>query len=78
MRDATGTIPVEPGDTFLLPPGEAHQITNDGTEDLVLYLVADNPLGECCHYPDSGKWMVQLPERRVLRSEDIDYFDGEE
>ena len=47
-------------------------------EDLVLYIVADNPFGESCHYPDSGKWMVRSPERRLLRSEALDYFDGEE
>jgi hypothetical protein len=44
----------------------------------VLYIVADNPIGESCHYPDSGKWMVRSPERRLLRSEPLDYFDGEE
>ena len=78
VRDAEGRTPIEPGDAFLFPPGEAHQITNDGTEDLVVYIVADNPLGESCHYPDSGKWLVQSPERRLIRSEDLDYFDGEE
>jgi uncharacterized cupin superfamily protein len=50
----------------------------DPAEDLVLYIVADNPIGESCHYPDSGKWMVRSPERRLLRSEPLDYFDGEE
>ena len=78
VRDADGFTPIVPGDAFLFPPGEAHQITNDGTENLVFYIVADNPIGESCHYPDSGKWIVQSPERRVMRSEDLDYFDGEE
>ena len=39
---------------------------------------ADNPMGESCHYPDSQKWVVRSPERRLIRSEPLDYYDGEE
>jgi len=77
-RHQDGRTPIEPGDAFLFKPGEPHQIINDGTEDLVLYVVADNPTGESCHYPDSNKWIVRSPERRLIRSEPLDYFDGEE
>jgi hypothetical protein len=41
-------------------------------------VVADNPIGESGFYPDSGKWLVRFPERRIMRSENLDYFDGEE
>lgn len=78
VRDVGGLTPVSPGDVFIFKPGEAHQLINDGAEDLVLYIVADNPIGETCHYPDSGKWMVRSPERRLIRSESLDYLDGEE
>lgn len=77
-RDAAGLTAIEPGDAFLFKPDEPHQLLNDGTEDLVVLIVADNPVGESCHYPDSGKWMVRSPERRLLRSAPLDYFDGEE
>lgn len=77
-RDAGGLTAIGSGDSFLFKPGEAHQILNDGSEDLVVFIVADNPIGECGHYPDSGKWVVGSPERRLIRSENIDYFDGEE
>jgi len=77
-RPQDGATPIETGDAFLFKPGEAHQISNQGCEDLVLYLVANNPIGESCHYPDSGKWMIRSPERRIIRSEALDYFDGEE
>ena len=77
-RDETGENPIKAGDAFLYGPGEAHQLTNNGTEDLVIIVVADNPVGESCHYPDSGKWIVRSPERQVLRSESLDYYDGEE
>ena len=53
-------------------------MTNDGDEDLILYVVADNPMGESCHYPDSEKWLVRSPEGRLIRSEGLDYFDREE
>ncbi|MGR4065281.1 MAG: cupin domain-containing protein [Vulcanimicrobiaceae bacterium] len=79
VRHDEGTTTIEAGDAFIFKPGEAHQLLNPGgTEDLVLYVVADNPIGESCHYPDSGKWAVRSPERRLLRSEPLDYFDGEE
>jgi len=78
VRHEGGTTSIETGDAFIFKPGEAHQLSNDGSQDLVLYVVADNPTGESCHYPDSGKWMVRSPDRRIIRSENLDYFDGEE
>jgi uncharacterized cupin superfamily protein len=78
VRHRDGTTAVESGDAFIFKPGEPHQLINSGTEDLVLYIVADNPMGESCHYPDSGKWLVRSPERRLIRSEPLDYFDEEE
>ena len=51
---------------------------NDSPEDLIVYVVADNPIGESVYYPDSHKWGVRSPERRLLRSEALDYYDGEE
>src|SRR4051812_32522500 len=78
VRDESGTTPIEAGDAFIFVPGQAHQITNNGTEDLVFYTIADNPIGESWHYPDSNKWVVQTPTRTVLRSHAADYYDGEE
>lgn len=78
VRHREGTTLIEPGDAFIFPPGEPHQLSNDGSEDLVFYVVADNPIGESCHYPDSGKWLVRSPERRLIRSDSLEYYDGEE
>jgi len=78
VRHAEGKSPIEAGDAFIFKPGEPHQLINDGAEDLVLYVVADNPVGESCHYPDSQKWVVRSPERRLIRSGPLDYYDGEE
>ncbi len=77
-RHAGGKSAIGPGDAFLFKPGEPHQLINDSTEDLVVYVVADNPIGESCYYPDSKKWIVLSPERRLIRSEPLDYHDGEE
>ena len=77
-RDDTGQTPIVAGDAFIFGPGEAHTFFNNGTTDLVVYVIADNPVGESGYYPDSGKWIVRLPERRLLRGENLDYFDGEE
>ncbi len=78
VRHADGTTPIESGDAFIFKPDEAHQIMNDGSEDLVMYVVADNPIGESWYYPDSKKWGVRSPERKLLRGDSLDYYDGEE
>ena len=78
VRHEGGTTPVEAGDAFIFPPDEPHQFHNNSSEDLVVYVIADNPVGESCYYPDSKKWLVRSPERRLLRGEALDYFDGEE
>ena len=78
VRDEEGQTAIEEGDAFIFEPGKAHQLINDGTEDLVIYVVADNPIGESTYYPDSRKWGVRSPERRNIRSEALEYFDGEE
>jgi uncharacterized cupin superfamily protein len=77
-RHKDGTTAIETGDAFIFEPGQPHQLTNDNSEDLVVYVVADNPLGESCQYPGSGKWMVRSPEGRLIRSDALDYYDGEE
>jgi uncharacterized cupin superfamily protein len=79
VRHEGGTDDIGPGDAFLFKPGEAHQLLNDGQEKMVVYVVADNPIGESWYYPDSGKVGTQLPKRLALRtSNPVDYFDGEE
>ena len=78
VRHAGGTDPIKAGDAFFFPPGEPHQLFGGDDSDLTLYIVADNPVGESCHYPDSGKFLVRVPERRLMRGESLDYFDGEE
>jgi len=78
VRHDDGFTPIEPGDAFLFRPDEAHQLINDGDDELVVCIIADNPIGESGYYPDSKKWIVRSPVRRVLRSEALDYYDGEE
>ena len=77
VRHSDGTTPIEAGDAFVFEPGSPHQVINDSAGDLVLYIVADNPIGETCHYPDSGKWLVRSPDRTIIRSEPLEYLDGE-
>lgn len=78
VRDPDGTTAMEVGDAFLFRPDIPHAFRNDGTTDLVIMVIADNPVGESCHYPDSGKHLVRSPARRLIRSESLEYYDGEE
>jgi len=77
-RHKDGTTAIEAGDAFIFQPEEAHTFLNDGTEDLVMFLVADNPIGESAYYPDSKKWLVRSPERMLMRGKSLEYYDGEE
>ena len=78
VRHQDGLTPIEPGDAFIFEPDQPHQLINDGTQVLELYVVADNPIGESGYYPDSDKYIVRSPGRKLLRSDALDYFDGEE
>ena len=81
VRHEEGTTPIEKGDAFLFGPNEPHQLSNNGEEDLIVLVIADNPIGESSYYPDSKKWLVRSPERRIMHSESSegeDYFLGEE
>lgn len=80
IRDKDGSTIVTAGDAFFFGPGEAHQLSNAGEEDFVYYVVADNPRGDCCYYPDSGKWAVSVEGAKeiIVKGKETDYFDGEE
>ena len=78
VRDESGRTPVTAGDAFIFGPGEAHQFFNESAEDVILYVVADNPIGESGYYPDSKKWLVRSPERKIVSGEGLDYYEGEE
>jgi uncharacterized cupin superfamily protein len=80
VRDKGGWTEVEPGDAFFFGPGEAHQLSNAGEEDFVYYVIADNPRGDSCHYPDSGKFAVwkEGMDEVIVKAVETDYFDGEE
>lgn len=77
FRTPAGTADVGPGDIVLTPPGEAHQFTNTGSGDLRYLLIADNPIYDVYHYPDSNKWGLRAP-RKFFRLNETDYWDGEE
>jgi uncharacterized cupin superfamily protein len=80
IRDKEGTTTVTGGDAFFFGPGEAHQLSNAGEEDLVYYVIADNPRGDSCYYPDSGKFAVMKEgtDEVIVKGVETDYFDGEE
>jgi uncharacterized cupin superfamily protein len=80
IRDKEGTTMVTAGDAFFFGPGEAHQLANAGEEDFVYYVIADNPRGDACYYPDSGKFAVMKEGTNevIVKGTETDYFDGEE
>ncbi len=80
VRDKEGSTIVTAGDAFFFGPGEAHQLTNAGEEDFLYYVIADNPRGDSCFYPDSGKFAVWKEDGKevIVKGTETDYFEGEE
>src|SRR2546421_4650809 len=80
VRDKDGSTIVGPRGAFFFGPGQAHQLSNAGNEDFVYYVIADNPRGDSCHYPDSVKFAVwkEGMDEVIVKGKDADYFDGEE
>jgi len=80
IRDKDGATIVTAGDAFFFGPGEAHQLANAGEEDFVYYVIADNPRGDSCYYPDSGKFAVmkENSDEVIVKGIETDYFGGEE
>lgn len=78
VRDNDGLTLVQSGDAFLFEPDQPHQLVNNSAQDLLILVVADNPIGESCHYPDSKKWLIRSPARELIQGRAVDYFTGEE
>ena len=77
IRHDDGEKSIEEGDSIIFPPGEAHQITNNGDTDLIYYVIADNPLADVTHYPDTNKWAVK-PAMKCFRMDETEYYEEED
>jgi mannose-6-phosphate isomerase-like protein (cupin superfamily) len=78
VRHQDGTSVIESGDAFIFEPGQPHQLVNDGSEDMIVYVIADNPIGESSYLHDSKKWLVRSPERAFITGSGVEYYAGEE
>lgn len=79
VRHREGETEIGAGDFFMFCPREPHQLVNRGSEELLYYCIADNPIADTCYYPDSKKWSVRVPERQVITgARRADYLEGED
>lgn len=74
LHDGTSVRPISEGDVIFFSPGDPHRIENPGPDDLIYYVIADNPKTDVCHYPESGKLMIK-PGRLCLTAEPVAYFE---
>ncbi|MCB1062278.1 MAG: cupin domain-containing protein [Verrucomicrobiae bacterium] len=65
------------GDHVICHPGDGHQIENVGSEPLVYYVISDHHPADVGTYTRTGKRWLH-PEGRVVSTEDVDYYAGEE
>lgn len=77
LRVGDERVAVRPGDVFVHPPGEPHQLINTGDTELEVFVFADNPPLDGFVYPDSSKWGLR-PPGKFFRITETDYFDGED
>lgn len=70
--------PIRAGDHIMQPPGVAHHIVNTGDEELVYYIIADNPPTDVYYYPDSDKWGIRGAKGNIRFRETTHYWDGED
>ena len=68
---------IEAGDHFQFANNQAHQIWNDGPENLVFYVIANNTPVDIAEYPDTGKTLI-LPQRKLGYLSEAEYYDKEE
>ncbi len=68
---------IEPGDHIICEPGEAHQIWNDGEEDLNYYVISDHHRADVATYPKTDKRFIK-PDSKVIEFREVDYYEGEE
>jgi uncharacterized cupin superfamily protein len=79
VRTQEGETPITEGDYFVHAPGTAHQIINRGQSELVMLVVADNPVSDLIRYPESGKYFLK-PSRVSFDKNGrvVEYYEGEE
>jgi uncharacterized cupin superfamily protein len=74
ITDGNEKTSVGPHDVVLYPPEQPHQIINTGSDDLVYYVIADNPPAEVTFYPETQKWGIK-PQRKLFEMKETDYFE---
>jgi uncharacterized cupin superfamily protein len=77
VRYGSHSRDIRAGEAVMHPPGEPHQLINTGAAELTYYLVADNPLTEFWHSPDSNKW-GHRPGGVWFRREEVGYWIDED
>jgi len=68
---------IKPGDHFLTLPGEVHQLRAGVESPLSYFVIADHHPADITSYPNTGKRHIK-PEYRIVSTQDVDYYEGEE
>lgn len=78
IRTLRGSLRLRPGDFMAFPVGErgAHQLLNESDAPCTVLLFGMEDPDEVAYYPDSEKVLVGR-RRLMMRSDRLDYYDGE-
>jgi uncharacterized cupin superfamily protein len=84
VRDPSGEVRLEPGDTVCFPAGPdgAHKVTNapDAADDVRVLMISTLNEPSVAVYPDSDKLGVFVGDYRLIVKRDagVDYWEGED
>jgi uncharacterized cupin superfamily protein len=78
IRGPENTITITQGDSVIFKPGESHQILNPGVDDLVYYVISDQPQSDVVTYPDTPGKCVINPAFSCFTMTEAPYYEPEE
>lgn len=80
LRTEKGLTPVGVGDVILFEEGKcgAHQLANEGDDDLVYLDLRSIHALDVCEYPDTNKVNILPARETYFKGNEAEYFEGEE
>jgi uncharacterized cupin superfamily protein len=78
VRGDDGVFAIQAGDSVIFSPGQAHQIRNTGTDELIYLVIADHPVADIATYPDTPGKLVTRPGLKPFTMNEVSYYEPEE
>jgi len=78
VRGPDGISAIQKGDSTIFRPGEAHQIRNTGSAELIYLVVTDHCQSDIATYPDTPGKCVLNPILKCFTMNEVSYYESED